>query len=519
MTELLPENRGSGRAVAFLRNKFYAVFCWFPCTIALVFGVIRFLYPDLDGRKISLLLVLVFFSLCALWLWFAREPQGRAGRLWRWLYMPLAVLMCAVAIRMAWAVHIGPYVEPFSDFDWAYQAALGSTEFIRHHATFPSWGLYVSLIKVIFQFNVPEFSSAQVFNALINGISAVVVYYIALLATDKFRVAVIAGLLMGFMPSNIFYTNMLSPEFPSLLLLLLVILGMVITFKLELKLWIRALIWIGIGAVCALANYLKAVAAIVLIAYVIVQVINLDRCEINPGDCPKRPLVKRAAMVGLSIILMSVPFLLTTKALDRYVEKELGVSINHNQMSHFLFVGLNTKGEGQIHIGEYNHMDLEFLTAHDYNYELTAQWVKDFLQQDWAENYEDIPKLFFSKFQWAWQDDMIPAAYTVQQTGDTAMDAQKAQLIEQYAPPMSQAYYIVLMLLTALGVRAIKKHDADNRSFFLLCMYIFGFALLLLIGEAQSRYKCMVMPAVCIIAATGFVAFVDSVKTKTLKLK
>ncbi len=518
MTELLPENRSKGRLAAFLRNRFYEVFCGFPFIVALVFGVISFFNPDMDGRRMSLLLVLVFFGLCALWLWFAGEPQGRAGRLWRWLYMPMAVWVCAAAIRIAWAVHVGPYVEPFSDFDWAYQAALGSTDFIRHHATFPSWGLYVGLIRLVINISSPAFISIQIFNALVNSFTVILVYYITLLAAKNFKVAVVAGLMMCFMPSNILYTSVLSPEIPSLLLLLLVILGMIVTFKPELRLWIRVIILISVGAVCAVANYLKAVAVIAIIAYVIAQVMYLRKRDTAQVEDKKKPLIKQAAIVGLSIVLMAVPFLLTTKAINRYVEQELGVSINHSQMSHFLFVGLNTKGEGQIHIGEYNHMDLEFLAEHDYDYELTDQWVREFLRRDWSDNYEDIPALFFSKIQWAWQDDMMPAAYTGQQIDSTNMDSSQVQVIEQYAPSLSQAFYVVFMLLAVVGSIGIRKQHADNNGYFLLCMYIFGVALVLLLSEAQSRYKCMVTPVICILSSVGLETVTKGIKERILHI-
>jgi hypothetical protein len=515
MMALLPENRGQGKASAFFRDKFYAFFCWFPCMTALLLGTVRFLFPDLDGRKASLLLVFIFLCLCSIIIWLVREPQNRGGKRWRWLYMPMAVFAAAAVVRILWVIQTGPSIEPFSDFDWAYQAALGSREFIQHHATFPSWGLYAGLLRLIIQVVGPVFTGIQLFNAVTNSVSAVLVYYIALMVTDQFRTASVAGLLFGFMPSSILYTNILSPEIPSLMLILSVVLLMLVTFKYKLRLWVRILIWIGIGLVCAVANYLKAVGIILLIAFAITQFIFLNRQNMNrqPSGEPSS-LFRSVAGVLLSLALIAAPFYLVGRAIDRSVENKLGVPINHSQMSHFLFVGLNTKGEGQIHIGEYNHKDLKFLADHGYDYELTDQWVKDFLERDWSENYEDIPGLFAKKAQWAWQDDIIPAYYTEKQAAQSGLDERWLNAINRYGFSLSQAYYVALALLAALGICVIRKRDADNRGFFILCMYVFGFALMLLISEAQSRYKCMITPVMCILAAVGLAAIIDSIKAR-----
>ncbi len=518
MTAPLPDI--PGRAAAFLRDKFYAFFCWFPCLTAFLLGTIRFLYPDLDGRKASLLLVFAFVCLCSVFIWFVKEPLKKSSKRWRWLYMPLAIFAAAAALRIVWVIQTGPFIEPFSDFDWAYQAALGSREFIHHHATFPSWGLYTGLLRLIIHMVGPAHTGVQLFNAVAGSVSAVLVYSIALIITDQFGTAAVAGMLAGLMPAGILYTNMLSPEHPAITLLLIAVWLMAVTFKYELRLWARVLIWIGIGLICAVANYLKAVGIILLIAYAITQFVFLNRQPmlwrhaVRPSS-----VVTKVAGVILSLTLVAVPFFLAGKAIDKAVETSLGVPINHRQASHFLFVGLNTKGEGQIHIGEYHHKNLDFLADHGYDYELTSEWVRDFLRRDWAENYEDIPGLFAKKVQWAWQDDIIPAYYTGKQTAQSEMDERWLNGISRYGFSLSQVYYVSLTLLAAVGTLVIRKRDADNRGFFLLCMYIFGFALMLLISESQSRYKCMITPVMCILAAVGLSSVIDGARARLLNRK
>ena len=52
-----------------------------------------------------------------------------------------------------------------------------------------------------------------------------------------------------------------------------------------------------------------------------------------------------------------------------------------------------------------------------------------------------------------------------------------------------------------IGSIMSRKNIEFNKEFLLLI--IFGFFCLILLSEAQSRYKCLIMPFICVISSMG----------------
>lgn len=123
------------------------------------------------------------------------------------------------------------------------------------------------------------------------------------------------------------------------------------------------------------------------------------------------------------------------------------------------------------------------------------------LRTDWSEHANRLPKLLVKKLIWAWQDDTIPVYYF------NIVRGQSRTLVERwFGLPLStltQTFYLSTMLFGLAGAFfTAKNRKTDLRTEFVL-LIIFGYFCLIVLSEAQSRYKCLVMPFICMMAAIG----------------
>jgi hypothetical protein len=301
----------------------------------------------------------------------------------------------------------------------------------------------------------------------------------------------------------------------------------------------------------AFAENLKAVATIVIIAYSITMILMyfidkrsypsglsegkpvditnyVSRDNVQDSD-EKNRIINRIfrntfLKVILAIVLLVSTFILSSFAILRIAESSSGLEFadSSNAMAHFIFVGLQPSGEGQVHLGDNPRLYtvlLEELPGRDF--ELAREKTYEHLFREIRENPSQFAMLFPQKFRWAWQDDTMPA-FILYETSNrliyssvmsTEMISPRLKYIaEEVIPTISQAFYISLIIFATLGIlaaffelRKLKQPKKRfNIGFFMISLYCFGFFLLLLIMEAQSRYKIMIIPFLCILAAYGF---------------
>jgi len=187
---------------------------------------------------------------------------------------------------------------------------------------------------------------------------------------------------------------------------------------------------------------------------------------------------------------------------------------------HFLLVGLNTQGEGQISKGNMSREYYKYYLDNGQDFQGAKQHAYSLLKKDWHENKQDVPKLFIKKAVWAWQDDVIPATYMencIAETGKLTHPGLYSWLIKT-APEASQAYYFMLMLLSFGGIVNYIRKKKVNYDIEFIELVIFGYFCLLMLSEAQSRYKCLIMPYVCILSAMGIITIMNTIAERKKSL-
>lgn len=187
----------------------------------------------------------------------------------------------------------------------------------------------------------------------------------------------------------------------------------------------------------------------------------------------------------------------------------LGIRTARSATASYLCIGLNTEGGGQIHLGTksrcYNTLRMSGIDESE-----ASARTFGMLRQDWAENTADIPRLFLKKIVWAWQDDMSPAQMltkgSIEEDGLPVRGLAVLKGVYMMGGVLSQGFYLVTMFLASIGsMRAARVGEGEGRSgpLSLLALFVIGFFCLLLLSEAQSRYKSNVLPYVVVFSALG----------------
>ncbi len=69
---------------------------------------------------------------------------------------------------------------------------------------------------------------------------------------------------------------------------------------------------------------------------------------------------------------------------------------------------------------------------------------------------------------------------------------------------VAEIYYFLIMLTAVIGTIVQAKNEGINISVEILGLIVFGYFCMIILSEAQSRYKCLIMPYVRIFSSIGF---------------
>ena len=437
------------------------------------------------------------------------------------------IFLIALCVRLAFLLFYGQFVYPISDFEMVHMAAMGFGR-PQNYELWSHWAIYSIILQVLYILTVPHYITAQVLNAIVTSGTAVIIYLLAYNMSDKRNIALAAAAIFALYPTNIVYNTILTNE--HLAVLFTCIFLLLLTIKK--KSWIQLYIFSAIaGIFAAFEDSLKGIILIAVIAYVITLILAIMRSRKylpireseekktsaeTSSEIPRRSSLKLLSMIAISIAVLISTFLLSSFAIGRTAERILDIEFvdTSKLMANVLYIGLQPSGEGQVHLGDNPRMFLVLLEENNRDFELARDKTYDFLLEQIRENPGQFARLFPQKFRWAWQDDTVPAYFlwltTSRQAPSAAINAEHISprllyISEQILPTVSQIFYMSLVAFTIIGLlfAFLELKERFNFGLLLISLHCFGFFLLLLISEAQSRYKVMIIPLLCILAAYG----------------
>ncbi len=399
------------------------------------------------------------------------------------------LVLIALILRMILIILNKDSLAPFSDFYRVWEMAHGNLEGnIEYYSLFPAYLNYTVLLKGYLGLVGDTFVNTLVLNVILSVGTTAILYFIAWETTNDYTISFCATLMYAIMPANVIYCSVMTPEFITVFFDSFGVLLLLMTLSQERK-SIKAPFLLSGGILIGVGSAYKSFGIIILTAMVIciVAELLLEKAE-----------WKHILFGIVAIAIVFSGYKLTKDIIQSYSEKQLGIELDESKsLPHFLLVGLNTEGEGQIHLGTMSRKYYQTYLENGMDAERAKITTYQILRKDWSDNSGELPALIAHKMIWAWQDDIMPVNYFGAATGDN-------NTIVWLGFPvvtLTQLFYIVVLIEAMLGCLFSWRDIGLKKEFLLLI--IFGYLCLILLSEAQSRYKCLIMPYMCVISGMG----------------
>lgn len=504
------------KVIIFLCKAFYAILSVCPFLIGSIYACVNltggwerfsqahdkafYRMPEFDNVLASLMIVLIILGTAA-WIYKAISTLCKRinNRKMRSAVIVSILFSVTVILRLVPELVYSGQIHPFSDFAHAWARANGDMSSAEYYRFFASYMNYSLFLKVISKLCSGNYTAVILFDIICNGITAVFIFLIAKEISAKENSAVIASLLFAFNPSSIVYALTSSPEHMAIASYgcCVYLLCKMFRERNNRKILIYA---VCSGIAGGIGNSVKTFFPVIMVAAVIVLLLK-NFYELNN----LQHIMKKIFIYILSFMLVIVSASAVLTSITSLTERIFAVQLDFADATpHYINVGLNRQGEGQIGIGNLSRLYIQDRQNGIKLEEASDAAIKR-IKDDWVGNEAEIPAFIIKKTIWAWQDDYVPIRYFCQRLGiepSTLVEKAIYFFAENYLNTISQLWYILMMLAGALcSVKRIKLPVDSNWLLMLNSLLIVGFFCMMMISEAQSRYKCLILPYICIFIA------------------
>lgn len=282
---------------------------------------------------------------------------------------------------------------PWSDFLYTWNIACGNAaeETIQYKSFFPEWSNWAALQRLLVHNLGFNYRGIVFLDFTMCCIASLEIYVIAKLVSDNEAIANLALISYVFMPSQVLYSYVTTPDAFAMPFYLGAIILIVILIQDNYKSVRQKIIFtIAIGVLLGIGSSFKPIGFIFFIGYIIVETWKML------GG--KKSTI---SFCGLICAIFSVGFVMFgIHSGARLVSEDvLHESINKSAAPHYLLVGLNTDSEGQ-YWGSKSGYYIELLREGRSEKE-AAYETFEFIKQDWKSNQDKIGTLFLKKIRWA----------------------------------------------------------------------------------------------------------------------
>jgi len=411
----------------------------------------------------------------------------------------LMLFLIALGVRLCLYFPLREQLIPFSDFARVWSIAQTPTQDdLAYYTLFPTYLNYAAVEKLLIRVFGADYFVVIALACIANSVSCALVYGVADSLGASREVAIFSSALYLLMPSGIF---LCATGAPDLLVVMFDLAGLLCVLKGWANEGLRRIALFAMAGIClGMGSALKSFGVIIILAFVVGIFFSLGSDETAGG-------LKGAITLVISILVMCVGYSTVRTLALNASNAFFSTSAEYgNSTTHFLLVGLNTQGEGQISVGSLSRAYYQRFLSNGYDVAEAKTYALGLLRRDWdSGGVMAILNLFKQKLVWAWQDDVTPAGYFIEYES-SGVTAGLASLITSwltaFGPSLSQCFYMLLVFFCTIWCAASRKLG-ESRGVRFIKVIVFGYFCLMLLSEAQSRYKCLVLPLFCIGAALG----------------
>ena len=400
---------------------------------------------------------------------------------------------------------------PFSDFAQSWELANGIDDSIQYKSLFATWMNYASLEHLFISVVSHNYLGFIKFNCFVSSLSAPIVYGISRLIfthdSNCFRISTLSAILYALYPSSILFAYNSAPDVYVVPLYLCAMLLIMISFKYMQGVDVLKSVayMLVAGGLLGASAALKSFGVTVIIAFGITCTLTIM----------KHRLLKKEIILFLCCLIgLFSSYSLVKELILNQTEKLFNVELDYSTATpHYLLIGLNSEGEGQIHIGTQSRLYYQCIIEQGMGIAESKEAAYQLIQEDWQAEQNIIKALLLPKLVWAWQDDLMPLNYISQMTSNQSVSILEDESITSIASFL-EFYYLFLMFVAIVGSIVILVKHLRNQSALFATLVVEGFFFIMLLSEAQSRYKYLIMPLVCVVSSVGLCYLIQKRITK-----
>lgn len=460
-------------------------------------------YADNETFWIPVFQVILQISGLLFLSWFVQNwsPKRRLAAV---CLIPVLLFAVSVWLHVSTVLQYGLNTTQVSDFENAFVTS--SVEPPIHstwYQAFSSWAIFPLTLRIMQGILGEGLTTVLLINAVLYALNTVLIYYAVYFSSTEKRILVgtMAGGLYALLPSGRFWSIICAPDYYHIFFLLLGLLCVILAVKVFHTPKSRILVVAAAAILVALSSFYKATAKIMIVAMIIVWFFRCwsqHKILVENGRGFWRAwstALKPSVLYG---ILFLTVFLAAQNAVFKVLDAYVGDTVARKPSTHAIFTGLHSECRGYW-TSEYGYLYFETALENDCDFERTKEILMEELKWDILENKHLNPSFFFSKAIRTFRgEDYFEF---VEMTLDPNGAAVKEDILNQQAA-LRQCYYMILALCVTWSVYEMR--NKQDTLFFVCAVFLTGFILLMLLLENQPRYKIVVFPCLCIMAAYSF---------------
>lgn len=417
--------------------------------------------------------------------------------------------------------------QPVSDFFMAYDNAKNLAEGViapvyqDRYSRFAQWGFYSVTLSWIFKMFSPTVFAGQVFNCILGALTTAAIYLSAKKICASYKIGLLAAILFMINPTVIIYTGVLSGEHIVILFSCFAIYSLC-CFHEERRYGasIKKIILMCMlfGASIGLMESYRPLGAVCVIAFIIVEFLFYIVSYIKNWKQIGKTNTCRNISVSILLILIVSTVIITVPQVNKMILRKTMDLETFNEIGGYGYVFL--MGVGIDENGNYTkQVARDFMAAYEGDPKDSSKACLEEGMKYVKKYYYKYPAILYDKFTTVWgrHRKYQETAYIEWVFKSTAILNQNESgnhpITENYYPEVSTflgQYYFFLMLFGGVGVLSMLKGKI-NKVLLFQVLVIFGFMLILLIGEAQGRYRSVLFPYISIFSSLGVKFIIDTI--------
>ncbi|MBD3108429.1 glycosyltransferase family 39 protein [Bacillus sp. AGMB 02131] len=449
---------------------------------------------DFSNHYILLLLLVIIAGLVLL------AITKLCNKSFKQTWFLFSLLIVAFAIRLIWILNVDTPI--ISDFLEMYNAAIDITNGVYDFSSsqyFTTWvyqlgfTFYQAVVLFVFNHNL---LALKIFNILFSLGIIVCIYFTGKQLFNE-TVGRIGAIMYTLYLPNILYTSVLTNQHIATFLFYLSFYLIVTKAKTS------RIAWLYIGVLLAVANLMRPLAPVILIAIIIYFVLYLTNKQIS--------IKEKTSYAAKNIIgIMAVYFLVGKLISAAFIAGGLAEYPLENRDPYWKFlVGFNHETTGQWSKSDVELIPLPVGKERD---ELSKQLIMERL-----EDKSQLPQLFKDKFILMWGSNDSSIFWSLDGLEkDTVFSIDRLELMNNLYK-LDRIVYLLIMLFSFIGFVFLLIKKQKEYPYSLYILLIVGYILVHFLIEIQTRYRYFIMPAFILFAGYGLVKTVDYFSKKSSK--